>query len=150
MKDEFISYLKSIGMESPMIELAMNKYEIIEVLRKSIGVHEIKDLFVEEESTDDGKRNYKNFVFLTDKYFIEVEISSMDTNISVGLLSKNLSGFKITCKDYEWGKTADAKSKLSLYCKVSELMWSLTASKENCDNLRNLIDNYVIPNLDIT
>lgn len=149
MRQEFVSYLVSIGMQSPLIELVDKKCRIVELLIRSIGTIEVRDIFIEETSMEDGKRNYENIIFFTDRFFIETQIFSSGNDIKIYPINKRILALQITSKDYEFEAT-NINSMLSVSCMLAEGgMWILTASRENCDKLKKSIDSYIIPNLDM-
>jgi hypothetical protein len=148
MKPEFVSYLVSIGMESNLIELVEKKYIIMESLKGLIRDHEIKDLFI-EETLEDGKRKYIAVVIFLDKYLMDSKIFSPNDEVMIQPLNKNILRVQINSINYNRTEAANINSQLSISFTFESgtIGWTLSASRENCDKLKKVIDTFIFPNL---
>lgn len=149
MKQEFISYLESIGMQSPLIKIVEEKYKIAEMLNKSICDYEINDIFIEESFDESDKSEFKNIVFISCNVFIELGIFSNQITIRSAKSRKSISGIDIDSKNYDW-ETWNANSKMSIRCLFPDMsVGTYAASGVNCERLKHLITKYILPDFDI-
>ena len=76
MKDEFLKYLKSIGMEKSLI----NRIDQVCSNLESLARREIDDIFVTDYVREDGIRVYENLRIFTEGYIVEADQFQSDNS----------------------------------------------------------------------
>ena len=142
MKAKFADYLKSIGMTKTNIE----RVETIHKFYKGICPDEITDVFVSEYLKEDGSREYENIWFFSQKYCMEAKLFLTKDDFDITPIWKRIEYLRIEKQDYDFKKAKD-QSRLFLHFTLdTKMTCDFKASKENCDNLRSMIVNFITPN----
>ena len=143
MKEEFMKYLKSIGLTEALCKRIETIYEFY----SSVCPDEITGIFVTDYLTKDGSREYENLWFFSEKYAMEAKQFIKKDDFDTTPIKNRIQYWRIEKKDYDF-KIATEKSRLHLvFALDSGISGEFKASKENCDHLRDIILKYVLPNL---
>lgn len=144
MKDEFIEYLKMIGITA---DKYLNRIETIMEVHSNICQEEIIDIYVDEYIEEDGTRNYDGITFFSNEYdFGAVQFLTEDKFI-ITKRKKNVIAIKLKKKNYDLKKaTENSRLNIEVRFDLSELYSIFKASKENCDNLMQMYFKYIAPN----
>lgn len=140
MKNEFEEYLKALGMTEA---LRARVEEIVEFYATACP-EEIEDIFVSEYIQEDGTRVYENFWCFSKQYAMEAKDFVNRDNFDSAPVGANVAHWEITKQDYDF-KKAEEKSRMALDVQFagSVVRGLLKASKENCDQLRNVFLKYL-------
>lgn len=139
----FNAYLISIGMTPPLL----GRCETIYKFYDNLYPNQLREIFVSEHITEDGTRTYENLWFIADKHVMEakgfIQRDDFDsTPIKIGYWGLN----KV---DYDFETTSD-KSRLFLRLTMDSaamVRCDFKASKENCNQLRDVFKKYFLPNV---
>ena len=143
MKEEFITYLESIGITKTLHK----KIETIHEFYREICPDEITGIFVTDYIKEDGAREYENLWFFSEKYCMEAKLFITKDDFDITPIHKMVNYWKIQKQDYDF-KKATEKSRLLLRLDLAtDILGEFKAAKENCDYLRDIILKYVVPNL---
>jgi len=142
MKNEFIEYLKSIGLTEPII----GRIEHIYQFYKEISSDEIRDIFVTEYIKEDGSREYENLWFFSSKCCMEAKLFITKDDFDVAPMRNDVMYLRIQKQDYDFEKATE-KSRIQLRFDLSYVRGILKASKENCDHLKRILLEYILPNV---
>lgn len=143
MKKEFKKYLKSIGISNTLkkrIEEIYNFYQ-------KVCSEEITTIFVTDYIKKDGTREYENLWFFSKKYAMEAKRFIGEDDFDMMQTQNRIHYWKIKKNNYDFEKPEE-KSRLHLHIGlIHDLSGNFKASKENCDYLKKIFLEYVIPNL---
>ncbi len=145
MKKEFMDYLESIGIKGGVL---IDRIESIHEFYLKMCPDEIVDIFVTDYIDSDGKREYENLWFFSDRYVMEAKgFAAGKEDFEIAPIKGRVAYCGIKKQDYDF-KEATEKSRLYLVIKLDIIVdGDLKAAKENCDALRDIILKYVKPNL---
>lgn len=145
MKDEFIKYLRLIGITT---EEYFKRIETIMEVHSELCQEEIIDIFVEDYIKEDGTREHDCINLYSNKFDFGAEQFLTDDNFTLSQRMKNVTAIKIKKKDYDF-KKATEKSRLNIEVRydISDVYGTFRASKENCDYLKQIYFKYIAPNL---
>ena len=146
MKKEFIGYLESIDIkEGALLDRIKSIYEFY----LEMCPDEIKDIFVTDYIDSEGKREYENLWFFSDRYVMEAKgFAAGKDDFDIAPMKDGVKYCEIRKQDYDFKEATD---KSRLYLKISwgtEVSGEFKAAKKNCDALRGIIFKYVKPNLE--
>ena len=143
MKEEFIEYLKSIGLTETLCKRIETIYEFY----NDVCPDEITGIFVTDYITRDGSREYETLWFFSEKYAMEAKQFIKKDDFDITPIKNRIQYWRIEKQNYDF-KKATEKSRLYLeFTLDTGISGDFKASKENCDYLRNIILKYVLPNL---
>lgn len=143
MRQEFMKYLKSIGITETLSKRIERIYEFY----REICPDEIKDIFVTEYIKEDGSREYENLWFFSKKYWMEAKQFIIKDDFDITSIQNRIYYWSIQKEDYDF-KKAGEKSRLYLHSRLDTgIGGDFKASKQNCDYLRDIILKHVAPNL---
>jgi hypothetical protein len=145
MKQKFIGYLESIGIKAVPL---LGRIESIHEFYLEMCPDEIVDIFVTDYIDSEGKREYENLCFFSDGYTMEAKGFAMGKDdFDITPIKDRVKYYEIQKQDYDF-KEATEKSRLTLHFSLNTgVHGEFKASKENCDALRDIIFEYVKPNL---
>lgn len=147
MKEEFVVYLRTVGLTDVIIdriEVIYNFYQ--NIVMKELQ-EEILDIFVTDYIHKDASRQYENLWFFSKNYIMEAKSFIMQEDLDICPLAKEIKYLEIKKESYDFIK-ANEKSRFYLsYGLETRASGSLRASKENCDYLRDIYIKYMLPNL---
>jgi hypothetical protein len=137
MKEEFITYLQTIGMPTVFIERVDKMYHLFNMLYPD----SIDDMFIEDYIGDEG-RIYENLIFYNKDVSMQVKNFISEEKYSVFTNSMRVLSYNFQKSDYDFIK-ANEKSRLNIdVLKTGNMYTTLKASKENCDYLRDIFNKY--------
>ena len=143
MKEEFVTYLESIGITNTLRKRIETIYEFY----REICPDEITGIFITDYIKGDGEREYQNLWFFSEKYCMEAKQFITADNFDMTLIQKHVLYWTVQKKDYDF-KKATEESRLYLRLDLDTgISGELKASGENCDYLRDIFLEYVAPNL---
>jgi len=143
MKEEFIRYLKSIGMTEPLHERIEEIYQFC----TERCPDEIRDIFVTDYIKGDGSREYENLWFFSPKYCMEAKLFITKDDFDIVAIRNRVIRWAILKENYDF-KKATEKSRLQLRFHLdTQVFGVLKASKENCDYLKEILVKYIAANL---
>ncbi|MFX1450282.1 MAG: hypothetical protein ACFFCM_05545 [Promethearchaeota archaeon] len=146
MKETFMKYLMEIGITGDLYKRVEAIYHFYEKIIKE----EIIVLFISEYITKDGTREYEHLVFFSENYAMSAkEFIKMDLFDCI-IYKKRIIRWEINKKNYDFVK-AKENSRMNLVFTFETAIeinsFDLKASKENCDYLKDLFNNIVVPNM---
>ena len=146
MKQEFVDYLESIGIKTGSL---LDRIESIYEFCLEMCPDEIADIFVTDYIDSEGRREYENLWFFSDRYVMEAKgFAAGKDDFDIAPMKDRVKYYEIRKQDYDFKEATD-KSRLYL-----EISWGtgvrgeFKAAKENCDALRGIILKYVKKNLE--
>ena len=145
MKKEFTDYLESIDIKGGVL---LERIESIHEFYSKMCPDENVAVFVTDYIDSEGRREYENLWFFSDRYVMEAKGFAMGKDdFDITPIKGRVKYYEIRKRDYDF-KEATEKSRL--YLKIgwdTGLSGDLKAAKENCDALRGIILKYVKKNL---
>ena len=131
MKKRSIRFLEDSGVESGLLTEKMLNYEI-------------EDIFVCDYMKEDGTREYTNLRFLSEKYSMLAVNFINEDNFHWGKMVP-VKGIRIQKRDYDF-KRANDRSRMTILVRwIDDMESEYTASKNNCDYLKNVFHKYLRP-----
>ena len=145
MKQEFVDYLESIGIKEGVL---LDRIESIYEFYLEMCPDEIVAIFVTDYIDSEGKRDYENLWFFSDRYVMEAKgFATEKDDFEIAPIKDRVVYCRIKKQDYDF-KEATEKSRLHLVIKLDIIVeGDLKAAKENCDALRDIILKHVKPNI---
>ena len=145
MKKEFIDYLESIGIKEGVL---LDRIKSIYEFYKDMCPDEIKDIFVTDYIDSEGKREYENLWFFSDRYVMEAKGFAVGKdNVDITPIKGRVEHCAIQKQGYDFKEATD-ESRLHLLFKLDTgAIADFKASKKNCDALRDIILKHVKPNM---
>lgn len=145
--DSVENYLGSIGMRSD-IDIQITK----EIFSQAnfLCPEELKDIFVSNYNQKDDKEEFKDLWFLCDNYLIEaLNFNRKESpKLEMAILSKNIQSVEMEAKDLDFSRKAEGNSRLHIILYIfSDWVCDLIAFGNNCNNLVNIYNKYVKPNI---
>jgi len=146
MQQKFTDYLESIGIKAGLL---LDRIESIHRFYVEMCPDEIVDIFVTEYIDSDGKREYENLWFFSDRYIMDARgFAAGNNDFLIAPIKGRVAHFRIKKLNYDF-KVATDKSRLHLIFQSNTAATAnLKASKENCDALRDIILKYMMPNME--
>ena len=144
MKEEFIKYLKRIGIK----EALGKRIETVHEFYQGICRDEITGIFVTDYIKEDGSREHANLWFFSETYCVEAKQFITKDDFDHLLIKHRVLYWQLKKQDYDF-KKATEKSRLYLRFALSatNVQGDLKAAKENCDYLKDIFLKYIVPNL---
>ncbi len=143
MKEEFITYLESIGITKALHK----KIETIHEFYQEICPDEITDIFVTDYIKEDRSREYEDLWFFSEKYCMEAKLFITKDYFDITPIQKMVDYWTIQKQDYDFKKATEESRLYLKFNLASGRYGEFKAAKENCDYLRDIILKYVKPNL---
>lgn len=146
MEKKFNTYLKSIGMGNRLIKRVEEIYAFYEETAILLD-DQIKDIFIHEYIEADLKRHYESAWFFSDKYMFEAKsFIKKEDDFDMAILKDGITYIVIKKESYDFRKAND-KSRLTIeFDSIPNNESVIRASKRNCDNLRDIMLKYLVPN----
>ncbi len=143
MKEKFKEYLEAIGITKTFQE----RIETIYDFYREICPDEITGILVTDYIKEDGAREYENIWYFSKGYCMEAKQFTGKDDFDITPIQNRVCYWQIKKQDYDF-KKAGEKSRLHLHFSLDTgIVGDIKASKENCDYLRNIACEYVLPNL---
>lgn len=145
MKKEFIDYLESIGIKGGVL---LDRIESIYEFYSEMCPDEIMDIFVADHIDSEGRREYEELLFFSDRYIMDAKGFAIGKDdFDIAPIKERVIYYVIRKQDYDF-KRATEKSRLHLKIRLDTgMIGEFKAAKENCDVFRDIIFKYVKSNL---
>ncbi|MBX2905761.1 MAG: hypothetical protein KF744_06975 [Taibaiella sp.] len=145
MKIEFVAYLEKVGIIDGLLEKAK---EVLDFYEGYLKV-DVTDVFVSEYLSSDGSRNYESLWIFSKQYCGEAKFFLKEKDWDLDTIANNVSYFSVKCVDFSFGKDALSSSRVTLEFGFvpSNRNATLKASKENCEQIANILAKYVSANV---
>ena len=145
MEKEFIDYLESIDIKERVL---LDRIESIYEFYLEMCPDEIKDIFVADYIDSEGRREYEELLFFSDRYIMDARGFAIGKdNFDIAPIKERVIYYEIRKQDYDF-KRATEKSRLYLKIRLDTGMsGEFKAAKENCDVFRDIILKHVKPNM---
>jgi len=145
MKKEFIDYLESIDIKEGVL---LDRIESIYKFYSEMCPDEIVDIFVTDYIDSEGRREYENLWFFSDRYVMEAKgFAAGKDDFDIAPIKDRVEYYEIRKQDYDFKEATD-KSRLHLNIKWDTgVSGEFKAAKENCNALIGIILKYVKKNL---
>lgn len=139
MKEEFVEYMRGLGMSDTLIETARNKYAQCVALASS----EFDDLFVVDYVEVDGSRRFESIACFKIGCIVETFLAR--NRIEALSLSDRIDGVTLSYDDYDL-ITATSESRLHVELASGVIpSWGLRGTGLNCDKLLSVVNTYITP-----
>lgn len=144
MRKYFIDYLNSIEVPNVFKEKINEIYELYYL----ICPEEAEEIFISDNIKKDGERIYGKIHFFSENFYMETHIYQTKDSFYIVPLKKQIIRLLIEKECYNF-KKATEESRLVSFILFPEEEKFLTATKNNCDYLRNIIVKYFLQNLQL-
>ena len=142
MKQNFMKYLQSIALTETLCKRIEEIYEFY----KKLCPEKITGLFVSNYITMDNEGNYENLYFFSERYIMEAKHFIERDDFNMTMAKGKIYHLQIRKLDYDFNKATE-KSRLYLeFILDTGMVYNFKASKENCDYLKDILFQYVLPN----
>jgi hypothetical protein len=143
MSPELGEYLLSIGLT----QTARQRVDEIHAFYRAVCPDEITGVFVTDFITEEGLREYQNLWFFSEHFCMEASGFMSKDWFDMALLKNAVVRWAIKRQDYDFER-AGATSRLHLdIALLNNVSGSLSASRENCDYLRDVLIRHIVPNM---
>lgn len=144
MKQDFIQYFKSLGMEQLYIKRVKELYQVA----KEISPAQIEDVFVSEYLDNDVRRYQNVWFFTSDSYYaLEAHDFIRNDHMDIAPIKGRVKNLIIRKRDYDF-ESATEKSRLTIeFLTDLDIQGEMKACKKNCDHLKDIALTYLKPNL---
>ena len=145
MKDEWTTYLKSIGFLDPLLKRAA---AILRFYREIVGI-EIQTIFVSEYLDSNGTRVYEGLWVFSGEHLGEAKFFGPTERIDLVPLKNNVGHWIAKKTAFEFGGTTTDASRLMVTCRLGEgrILGRMKASGPNCARLAEVLRKHIIPAL---
>ena len=146
MKNEFIDYLESINIKEGAL---LDRIESIYKFYSEMCPDEIADIFVTDYIDSEGRREYENLWFFSDRYVMEAKgfAAGKKDDFDITPLKARVEHCAIQKQGYDFKEATDESRIYLLFKLDTGSIADFKASKENCDVLRDIVLRHVKPNL---
>jgi hypothetical protein len=146
MKQGFQEYLASLELTDPVKARVESVLEFYAVL----APEEIESIFVTDYLDQNGARFFESLWLFSKGYVMEAKQFISQDDFDIGPLGR-LFWIAVRKENYDF-KTATAASRLNIEYRnlASEFGGQLRASGKNCDNLRQVLVERLVPRLTTT
>lgn len=144
MKEEFVKYLKSVGVTETLQTRVASIYKTFEEMCPD----EITDIFVTDYIKNDMEREYESLWFFSEKFMMEAKKFITNENFDMMPFKKKILYWNTISKNYDFNEATE-ESRLNVHVVVfpGQSFADFKASRENCNDLRDIILKHIIPNL---
>lgn len=143
MKEEFVEYLGTIGIEGELlarIEEIVKQYELI-------LDEPVLEIFISEYQNAEKQREYEGLWLFTENLVMESKNFVSKDDFDFALLKNNVNYINFIKKDYNL-EEANANSRFTINSEVfDDIKIYIKSSGSNCDKLLALSKKYILPNL---
>lgn len=142
MIENQIKYFDEVGLKGKFRDKAT---EIIDFY-ESLYPNQLKTVFVSEYVDNEGNRHFENLWIFTDKHICEAKSFLTEDDFDSAISKKAVNYWRVKKENYDF-EAATQKSRMTLsFGLTTGISGKLKASGENCDFLRELLKQYIIPN----
>lgn len=140
MEEKMKTYLEDIGIGKSIKKRVWEIYKFYE----DICPEEVTQIFVTEYISEEGEKIYENLSFFSDSYGMEAKDFINKDDFDMVLLEE-MTYWNIKKNDYNF-KTATEASRLYIELVLSSnTYYEFKASKNNCDYLKKLFIEFLLP-----
>jgi len=136
-------YLLSIGLT----QTARGRVDQIHAFYREVCPDDITGVFVTDFVTEEGLREYQNLWFFSDRFCMEATQFMSRDWFDMALLKNAVVRWAIKKQNYDFEQ---ARETSRLHIEVGLLhnvSGSFSASRENCDYLRDVLLRHIVPNM---
>lgn len=136
MREEFRTYLLSIGLEGPFFE----RCEEIVALYERLLPEQVREasIFVSDYVDEENRRRYEGLWLISSTMMMEAKDFLNSDDVDVAPLASGIRYWRITKKDFVSG-TPTVDSRMTLHLSMhSDMTCDLKASGTNCQRLFDL------------
>jgi len=148
MKAVYRTYLERIDLSS---ETLKRNVELVIDYAGKLCNDKIIDIFISDYYEADGSRGYGSLWLISEGYICEARNfrNTGEYDIDVAPIKHAITYYRTSIQDYDF-KNATKESRIMVEC-VNEngTSFQLKACYENCDRLREVIDKYIKPNMEV-
>ena len=143
MKPEHREYFLSLGMTNVLLDRVQTIYGFYE----NVCPENITNVFISEYINEDGSREYISLWLFSETFVMEAKQFVTQDKFDMASYRNVMNYWEIFKHDYDFGNGTD-KSRLTLKASTTaHTSFELKASKENCNHLKNVLMNIIIPNM---
>ena len=141
MKEEFLKYLKDIGITTQTLT---NRIEELYNYCSRIVNEDFDDIFIEDIVKKNKERDYIGMILFTKKLFFIINNIFKDEYNALSFYKQNFEVVIIKKLSYDFIE-ANEDSRLNIEIHYGSRVWDLKATYKNCDYLKNIFDKYFKP-----
>jgi hypothetical protein len=142
VKERFERYLQAIGLTQTLI----GRVEQIIQFYEQLAPGEIRDILVTDYIGSDEQREYESLWLFSDLYAMEAKGFVSRDEFDMVCLCDRVTRWQIQKENYDFASAA-YNSRLNIHADTdARWYYQFKASRENCDNLRDLFLKYILPN----
>lgn len=141
MKEEFLKYLKDIGITTQTLT---NRIEELYNYCSRIVSEDFDDIFIEDIVKENKERDYFGMSLFTKKLCISINNIFEDEYHVSPFYKQNFDGVIIKKLSYDFIE-ANEDSRLNIEVHYRNRVWYAKATYKNCDYLKNIFDKYFKP-----
>ncbi len=144
MKEEFLAYLHSIQATSVVI----SRVEYLTGLLHEIVPIEFTGIFLNDFITQDGTMQFDTLYLFSEDVILQARNFLQIDNFEFGGYRESVTSIEFQGQDYDF-KTPSEKSRFTILLNigVGSRFYQFKASKENCNYLKRICDEYLRSNL---
>jgi hypothetical protein len=143
MKQQFLDYLKDVGMTKAVVDRCEQMLAIYEMLCPST----IDDIFISEYATDAGQRELESLWLFSGGLLMEAKSFLTLDDFDFAPVVGRLARLRIQKKDYDFKQAVDGSRLSCEFVATFPINGDLKASGRNCDYLANIVRKYLVSNL---
>ncbi len=145
MREELEQYMQAISLTTTLTARAKYLHDFY----ASFCPEEIRWMFINDYLTEQGERKLESILFFSESFAMESKNFSAQENYELALLQLPIRYLIIKKQDYEPGKATE-KSRINMvFHLASRAYFEFKASRENCDYLWRLFQEYIVPRLPV-
>lgn len=144
MKEQFLDYLKAIGLTETLVERVVGIYGFY----TRLCPEDITGLFVCDYRTNDGGREYESLWFFSRSYSMEAKGFIHRDDFDMMATGLKLVHVQVVKEHYDFQRARpESRLNVRFHLSAEGFYGQLKASSENCDFLKAILREHVIPNL---
>ena len=144
MKDEFVEYIRKLGMADPLTERVIK----LERAFRVVSPEEPQAIFVSEYQLEDGTRNYESLFLISKNYLAEFKNFVNSTDFEIDRIGGSITNLLFNSEEFDFDSPPNSKSRLSVrYYTAHTLTANLRASADNCAHLTTIARQFFVTNL---
>lgn len=143
MEEKFDKYLPALDIVAPLRARIERIYKIC----ASLCPDKLEDIFINEYPKENGSPNYGSLFLVSPSYLMEAKKFTMQDSFDITPLRNRVYYLEMRGFDYDFERATD-RSRLFVTAKFeAEIRVELTASKINCNFLKEFTFKYLKTNL---
>lgn len=141
MREEFKKYLETIRMTDVLSARIQSIYRFYE----AVCPEEIGAIFVTDIVNDEGVRQYENLWFFSKTFAMESKVFISQDDFDMMPIKNKVIYWSIRKQNYDFEKAEDGSRLRVFYRSDNDVTGELRASRENCDFLRDIFLQRILP-----